>query len=162
MRKLISVLLCFSFVAGTSGCATGGYKLTRDWSRFVHGQNIIVRVLMYIIPIAPIGALITTIVDSVFFNLIDFWQGKVTANTLNFTKDNIRSGDSMQTLVLSETRQGDIEMTIDGKLQARVQNYLTLPVVQNFDASGKVVSTEPMWAKFSVESESMIAKLIAR
>src|SRR5688572_8030721 len=85
MQKLsfffLSSIACFT-MALTSGCASGGFKLTRQYARWVNSQNIILRIVLYILTFIVFA--VTLLIDAVVFNTIDFWEGKVSEGTYDF------------------------------------------------------------------------------
>ena len=124
----------------TTGCASGGYKLTRTYSSWVNSQQVILRVILYILTL-PVFA-VTLLIDGVVFNTMDFWNGQVSSGSYKFEKDQniyfvkhevlpnnlkrstikIQSGASgaVREIVLQELVSGEVEMYSDGVLQARV------------------------------------------
>jgi hypothetical protein len=83
-----SALAIYAVISGgiLSSCASGGSKLTRQIAQMVNSQQIIIRVIIYILAGALIFG-ITLLVDMVIFNTMDFWEGRVSANTYEFNKD---------------------------------------------------------------------------
>ncbi|MGE3683879.1 MAG: hypothetical protein AB7G93_19340 [Bdellovibrionales bacterium] len=163
-----SFLACF-MMSLTTGCASGGFKLTRQYARFVNRQMIVVRVILYLLTGVIFAA--TLLIDMVIFNTMDFWEGRVSAGSYEF-----KSGDKtyhahhevvpgtqlkrstlhvfdknkkrLQEVILSETPGGEIEMNVDGQLRARVRDISALPVASLFDGEGsfmgeKVVPVDP-------------------
>ncbi|MES2855133.1 MAG: hypothetical protein V4692_04685, partial [Bdellovibrionota bacterium] len=51
----------------------------------------------------------------------------------------------LQIVVLLETPAGEIEMSVDGVLRARVQDINSLPLVSAFDAKGQLVETKVLF-----------------
>lgn len=155
--SFLSAFVACSVMALATGCASGGFKLTREYAGFVNSQNVIVRVILYIL--TSIVFAVTMLVDLVIFNTMDFWEGKVSAGTYNFNqgdrtyvvqhelqngtalkRSTIRVMDTHQTLlqevVLLETPSGEIEMYVDQKLRSRVRGLSQLPVVSLYDKAG--------------------------
>ena len=151
-----SALLASLAIGLTTGCASGGFKLTRQYASFVNRQEIIIRIVLYLL--TGIVFAVTLWVDLVFFNTIDFWEGRVSQGTYDFKKDGktfvahhefidgtpLRrstlnafdpNGKQIQKVVLQETQGGQIEMFVDGKIRARVKNISSLPVATIFDGS---------------------------
>lgn len=159
--KSLSYLFAFvacSVMALTSGCVSGGFKLTRQYAGFVNSQHVILRVLIYIF--TGIIFFVTILVDMVYNNTVDFWDGKVSAGDYNFKggektyyvrheylpgsklrRSTINIKDlqekHLQEIVLSETPAGDIELYIDGKLRTRVHGIAETPIVSLFDENGR-------------------------
>lgn len=160
-----SVFFSFAFAACSIlalniGCASGGFKLTRDYARFVNSKNIILRIILYIF--TSIVFAVTMLIDMVIFNTIDFWQGKVSAGDYQYksgdktyfvhheyspegrrrSKIKVLNGEGrvMQEVVLAETESQEIEMYVDGRLRTRVSNVTSLPVAEIYDQRGDVVT----------------------
>ncbi len=159
-RALAMITLAF-FSAIATGCASGGYKLTRQYAGFVNKQNILVRILLYIFTSIVFG--ITMLVDLVVFNTMDFWNGKVSKGNYNFEKDGkmfavnhmitpegrrkshivVSDGNHqvLQDVVLSETEKKDIEIFVDGKLTGRVSDISSIPVATIYSPTGKAIES---------------------
>ncbi len=152
-----ALFACFA-IGLTTGCASGGFKLTRQYASFVNRQDIIIRVVLYLL--TGIIFAVTLWVDFVIFNTVDFWEGRVSQGTYDFKKDGkiyvahhefmgggtLRrstlqafgsDGKQIQKVVLQETTDGQIEMFVDGKIRARVHNLSSLPVASIFNGSGQ-------------------------
>ncbi|MEN0058493.1 MAG: DUF3332 family protein [Bdellovibrio sp.] len=150
-------------ISMTTGCASGGFKLTREYARWVNSKNIILRIVLYILTFAVFA--ITMLIDAVIFNTMDFWEGKVSQGTYDFTegqrsyhvKHEFQSGTPLkystievrdenqsllQTVVLKEMVSGDIELYVDGKLRSRVRDVTSLPVASFFDEKGSLVQED--------------------
>ena len=87
-KKALRIFLAATLLCGlgaNTGCASGGYKLTRRYATFVNHQNIIIRIVLYIL--TSIVFVATLLIDAVVFNTIDFWEGRVSANDYSFEKD---------------------------------------------------------------------------
>lgn len=151
-----------------SGCASGGYKITRQYSGWVNKQNIILRIVLYIL--TGIVYAVTLLIDAVIFNTMDFWQGRVSQGTYEFSKDEktyvathkihsesglkesriVITGKGLaksQEVVLRETAQSEIEVFIDGMLKGKVTDITAIPMLSLYDTSGKKVETRPLWAQ---------------
>lgn len=156
----LSSFVACAILALSTGCASGGYKITRQLSKWVNSQNIIIRIILYIF--AGLAWAITLLIDMVVFNTIDFWEGKISAGDYQFkdgektfyVKHEILPGSNLkkstiqikdlnekllQTVVLSQTVQGDIETYVDGQLRTAVTNINSLPIITNYNASGKMI-----------------------
>lgn len=160
-----AVMLFSALVMGlVSGCASGGFKLTRQYAGFVNKQNIIIRIVLYILTAVVFA--VTMLVDMVIFNTMDFWDGRVSQGTYNFEQDGMKyavhhsyaegrrkshieifnaEDKKVQDVVLTEIQNGDIELFVDGKLKNRVSDVSTLPLLTHFE-SGKVKSQENLWS----------------
>lgn len=156
----IGALLACSVMAMTTGCASGGFKLTRQYAGFVNKQMIVIRIILYLL--TGIVFLATLLIDMVIFNTMDFWEGRVSQGTYDFKegdktyqarhevmpetnlkRSTIKIFDKNHTLlqevVLRETPSGEIEMAIDGKVRSRVRNLLGIPTALIFDERGGIV-----------------------
>lgn len=130
------------------GCASGGYKLTRTYAQFVNKQNIILRIVLYIL--TGIVFAVTLLIDAVIFNTMDFWNGRVSANDYQFEKDgqlfivkhsykgvdkNLRNteiqvfkkelfevGTAEVTLEISELASGKIELKENGVVKKTIDS----------------------------------------
>lgn len=153
---------CFIMMFAT-GCASGGYKLTRSYAGFVNKQNIILRVVLYIL--TGIVFAVTLLIDAVVFNTMDFWEGKVSAGSYKFQdgdktfhvrheivpgtelrRSTIHIVDEKETVLqvvaLNEAPNGQIEMYVNGKLRTRVNGIKELPVVSQYDADENLISEQ--------------------
>jgi hypothetical protein len=157
-----SVIACF-FMALSVGCASGGFKLTRQYAGFVNKQDLIIRIVLYILTGVVFAA--TMLIDMVFFNTMDFWEGRVSAGDYMFNQgektyhahhevlpeSNLKRSTIevfsaekklLQTVMLQETKAGEIEFYVDGKLRTKVRDISNLPIASIYDAKGKLVSEE--------------------
>ena len=147
-------------MALTAGCASGGFKLTRQYAGWVNSQQLIIRIILYILTAVVFA--VTLLIDAVIFNTMDFWEGRVSSGTYHFNsedkvyqvKHELQPGEGklklstirvmdqknelLQVVVLKETSSGEIEMFVDGKIRARVQSINDAPVALAFDKEGKV------------------------
>jgi hypothetical protein len=163
MGKLLFYISGFtaSFImAATTGCASGGFKLTREYAGWVNSKSTILRVILYILTFVVFA--ITLLIDVVYYNTMDFWDGRVSAGTYNFEgegktfvvhhefmsgtglkrstieiKDRLQN--KLQEVVLSETVNGEIEMYVDGKLRTRVRDIHSLPVASIYSENGELL-----------------------
>ena len=104
MKKLwVKPLLCVTALSvamlATAGCASGGFKLTREYARWVNSKNIILRIILYILTAVVFA--VTMLIDLVVFNTMDFWNGTVSQGDYKFkgeeasrTNDRIYRGRS--------------------------------------------------------------------
>jgi hypothetical protein len=145
-----------------AGCASGGFKLTRQYAGFVNRQDLIIRILLYIF--TSVVFAITMIIDLVAFNTMDFWEGRVSQGTYEFNSADkkfvahhevlpgtqlkrstidvySKQGDKLQTVVLRETAQHQIEVLVDGHMRMRVDHIRDIPVASRFDVRGILVGT---------------------
>lgn len=145
---LSAMFACTLMSLGT-GCASGGFKLTRQYAGFVNKQDLIIRIVLYLL--TGIVFAVTLMVDMVLFNTMDFWEGRVSAGDYKFNDggktfqvrheyqpdSNLKKstilvsdakGTRLQEVILKETISSEIEMYIDGKLRSRVRNISDMPV----------------------------------
>lgn len=143
-KNTIKLYLIAMFTLGFGlnlGCASGGFKLTRKYAQFVNSQNIIIRIVLYILTSVVFAA--TLLIDAVVFNTMDFWEGRVSAGEHTFEKDgklyavkhfysgekNLRNtqiqvfdkdthgvGKAESVILLSETEDGQVNVFENGKL----------------------------------------------
>ena len=160
VKPLFYLAAFITCASGMSGCASGGYKLTRQYARFVNSQNIIVRIVLYIL--TSVVFFVTLLVDVVINNTIDFWQGRVSAGSYDFkdgektyhVRHEVLPGSKLksstikildknnvqiQEVALKETSFGEIEIFVDGKIRGRVHGIDDIPVASIFDSNGKIV-----------------------
>lgn len=156
---LASFLAC-GFMALNTGCASGGFKLTRQYAGFVNKQQLIIRIILYILTGIVFAA--TLLIDLVIFNTMDFWEGRVSAGEYNFkdgdktfyVQHSFQPGTKLkhsvikvsspelkvpQEVVLNETASGEIEVFIDGKLRSKVHSLSAIPMASIYNESGKRV-----------------------
>ncbi len=152
--RLLKFIFCVVLLGGTGlqlGCASGGYKMTRKFSGFVNKQNIIIRIILYIVAVPIYG--ITLALDAVIFNTMDFWEGRVSANTYNFEKDGQKyivkhfykgeeklrntqitfqseAGEKQKELLISEAPDGRIKVYVDGKFEMIIKDINDLPLLK--------------------------------
>lgn len=162
MIKSICLLVAVIIGVGTSGCASGGYKLTRQYARFVNSKNILIRIILYIF--TSIVFVATIIIDSVVFNTMDFWNGTVSQGTFEdiqgdkkFTaqhsvdENNLKrsvitvttlGGEKLQEVVLQETTDAQIQVWVDGQLNAQIENIHQFPIAKHLGKNGAVTHEE--------------------
>lgn len=169
MRSLFFYVASFiacGLMALTTGCASGGYKLTRTYARWVNKQNVILRIIIYLL--TSIVFAVTFLIDSVVFNTMDFWQGTVSGGNFDFQdgdrnyhashevmpgtqlkRSTITVTDKdkklLQTVVLKETLTGEIELYVDGNLRTKVRDIASLPIATYYDASGKMLDEKALF-----------------
>lgn len=155
-----SFLAC-GMMALSTGCASGGYKITRGYASWVNSKSIIIRIILYIFTSFVFA--ITLLIDAVVFNTMDFWNGTISGGKFEFkdgektyqVKHEVLPGSllkrstiqvlgsdhmKLQTIVLNETSSGEIELSIDGKLRSRVRNINSIPVASIYDLQGQLVT----------------------
>lgn len=163
MKRKIGYLGAFISCAILSlsigGCASGGYKLTRQYARWVNSQNLILRIIIYLL--TGIVFAVTLLIDAVVFNTMDFWNGTVSQGTFEFSgegknyvaKHELQPGTTLkkstiqvmdnhksllQTVILNEVAGGKIELYIDGKLRGMVNNIDSIPYVSHYNTKGEL------------------------
>lgn len=143
-----------------SGCASGGYKLTRKYSQWVNSNHIIIRVIVFLVTMPLYGILL--LIDAVIFNTIDFWTGTVAKGTYEFNKGDktyvvthdikdglrnslikITNADKTQnTIEIRETATHEIEMYRDGQIQAKASSLNALPLITQYKEDGKTIASQ--------------------
>jgi hypothetical protein len=182
MQRFLSKTLFYmgfasaAFLSMATGCASGGYKLTRQYAGWVNSQNVILRVIIYILTMVVFA--VTILIDTVVFNTMDFWNGRVSQGDYNF-KDGEKTyfvrheilpgsglkrstiqvsdlnGKHLQEVVLSQTPQGEIIMTVDGVERTKVKDITGIPVASIYGADGKLVEQKALWF---TGSDSLVAQ----
>mgnify|MGYP001086997268 CR=1 FL=1 len=171
-------LLASAMIAMTSGCASGGYKLTRQYARWLNSQQLILRIILYIL--TSVVFVVTIVIDSVIFNTMDFWEGRVSAGDYEFKKDGKTyyvkhevlpesglkrssiqvtdtDGSTLQNLVLAETANKEIELYVDGKLRARVRDIESVPTASLFDRNGTLIDDKFVLPVAAPQTQSLAA-----
>lgn len=159
-------------VSLTTGCASGGFKLTRKYAGFVNKQHIILRIVLYIL--TSIVFVVTLLVDMVVFNTMDFWEGRVSQGTYKFEQDDAtyivqhikheetglresiiqvqsKSNKPNREIILRETIENKIMVFVDGRVKATVDNIHMLPTVTLFNSKGEILEKRELF------KESVIA-----
>ena len=154
-------LAACGFMALSTGCASGGFQLTRKYAGFVNKQHIIIRIVLYLL--TGIVYAVTLLIDMVIFNTIDFWEGRVSAGEYNFkqgertfhVRHEVLPGSTLkkstiqvlnkdqslaQTVILQQTLSGEIELHVDGVLRSKVRDIHSLPVATIYSAKGAFVA----------------------
>jgi Domain of unknown function (DUF3332) len=161
----VSSFLACTIMALSTGCASGGFKITRDFAGWVNTKHIVLRCILYILTL-PVFAVLM-LIDLVIFNTIDFWEGRVSQGTYEF-KDGDKTyfvkheilpgsrlkrstiqlvganGQQIQESLLRETLTGEIEYLVDGKLRSRVSNISSLPIATIFDSNEKLLEEKAL------------------
>lgn len=182
LLKPVFFILAFvasGVVAISTGCSSGGFKLTRQYARWVNSQNIILRIVIYLL--TGIVFLFTILADMVIFNTIDFWSGTVSGGSYEFKKDGntfyvnheFQPGTQLkkstievknskeelqQTVVLLETPSHEIQLWVDGKLRTTVENINSFPIAKIFNAQGVVVDEQAPLMMSTPNSARILAK----
>ncbi|MEK6554928.1 MAG: DUF3332 family protein [Bdellovibrionota bacterium] len=164
--RLGIMLFAAGIMSLATGCASGGFKLTRSYAGFVNKQNIILRIILYIL--TSIVFAVTMLIDMVVFNTMDFWNGRVSQGDYKFDQDgtayavnhkildnglrrshievfNQETNTKIQDVVLQETPEFDIEVFVNGKLKGRVADISSVPQVSLFNSKGEA-TTRPLWS----------------
>lgn len=159
-----------------SGCVSGGFSMTRSYAEYVNGQrNPVLRVVIYIL--TGIVFFVTILADVIYYNTVDFWNGRISAGDYSFDKGDRtyyahhevapmtklksstirvhdKTGKLLQTVVLQETISGDVELFVDGVKRCQVKNISEMPVATIFDQKGTVVGTEFIAAPVVAQSSN--------
>ncbi len=161
-------------MALSAGCASGGFKLTRQLAGWVNSQQIIIRIIIYIL----VGAIVfgvTLLIDAVVFNTIDFWEGRVSQGDYLFQQGereyHVRhevlpetqlrrstieikdlQGKTLETQVLTENAAGEIEMTVNGVKRVAVRDVKTLPMARLFNERGEIESEKNVLASMPLSA----------
>lgn len=122
-----------------TGCASGGFKLTRQYAGFVNKQDLIIRIILYILTMVVFA--VTVLIDAVIFNTMDFWEGRVSQGTFQFkegektfvaehsfqdggklrqSRITITENEKVQEILLKETASGTIEVFENGAFKVAV------------------------------------------
>lgn len=175
---LSAAVIASAILATTSGCVSGGFKLTREYARWVNSKNIVLRVVLYILTFVVFA--VTMIIDTVVFNTIDFWEGRVSQGNYEFQKDGktffvkhevapatglrqstIRIVNSksqlLQEVLLLETANQKVQLFVDRRLRTEVSDIHSLPMLTNLTAKGKVESSQPLWMVLPSHAEEKVA-----
>lgn len=130
--------------ASLAGCASGGFKLTRDYAGWVNRQNIVLRIVLYIL--TGVVFAVTMLIDLVIFNTMDFWEGRISQGEYNFNQDgrmyavrhklDAKSGlreskiiitgsglSKAQEILIKESRKDEIELFVDGVRKDYASGY---------------------------------------
>ena len=166
-KFVLTLVLSFS-MAVISGCASGGFKLTRSYAQFVNKQNIFLRIILYIL--TSVVFAVTMLIDMVVFNTMDFWEGRVSAGDYQFaegektyfvqhrilpegslkqSKIQVFSSAKklLQTVELAETKNGEIELRVDGVLRTQVKDISSLPIASFYSAKGSFIEDKIVLAE---------------
>src|SRR5690606_10112033 len=85
-----------------------GFKITRQYARFVNSQMIVLRIILYIL--TSIVFAVTLLVDMVVFNTIDFWNGTVSQGDYEF-KDGGKTYHARHEILPSKLKQSTIKIS---------------------------------------------------
>jgi len=147
-------------VSGLTGCASGGFKMTRQYAGFVNKQNIVLRIILYIL--TGVVFAVTMLLDVVIFNTMDFWDGRVSQGTFKFegegktyfvehkllennlkqSRITIVSAEKTQEVLMKQTQAGSIQVFLDGRLQNEVKDIGLVPTLVSFDQRGQVKASK--------------------
>ena len=124
----------------TTACSTGGYKLARAYSKWLHSQGTFLRIVLYLTITAPV-IIVAFVVDTLIFNVVDFWTGTVSAKNEVIEKDGMRvmiahsrtplrksvitmipKEGATSVIELRETAQHSVEVYRDGVKKAEMEN----------------------------------------
>lgn len=161
MVLVVSAFLSAGLMVATSGCASGGYSISRSFAGWINKNNILLRIVLYIF----LGGafLFTLVADLLVMNTIDFWTGKVSQGTYEFkdaektfvvkhslqgdlhqTHIEIKNsqGKKLQDILMKETARLEVEYYLDGVLKAKFDNIESVPRVTQFDRKGRIFKQE--------------------
>lgn len=165
-KKIILVFSAFlsaGLAMVTTGCASGGYSLSRGLAGWINKQNIFLRIILYLF----IGGafFFTILLDMLIFNTVDFWTGRVSAGTYEF-KDakrvyvvnhsfegdlhrtqilvNDLDGKKIGEVLLKETASHEVEYFENGNLKAKFDGIESVPRVTRFDDKGQILKQEAL------------------
>jgi hypothetical protein len=166
----VTCLAAWTAIIGglNTGCASGGYKLTRQYAGFVNKQNLILRVVLYLLTGIVFAA--TMLIDLVIFNTMDFWEGRVSQGTYNFNKDGVTyvaehslqpgglrqskittlNGDVRQEMILRETAARKIQVVVDGVLKGEVSDLNELPKLTLYNSNGQSLGSQLLFADHQI------------
>ncbi len=156
-----------------SGCASGGFKLTRQYAGWVNSQMIIIRIVIYLL--TGIVFAVTMLIDAVVFNTMDFWEGRVSQGDYLFNQgekvfqvkheilpeSQLRrstietrdlQGKLIQVTVMMETTAGEIELIVDGVKKAVVRDLKTFPTALLMNERGETVREESVLASMPLSA----------
>lgn len=153
-------------VLATTGCASGGWKITRQYAQFVNKQSLIIRIILYILTLVVFA--VTIAIDAIIFNTMDFWEGRVSQGIYQFNKDGRQyvahhsyqenklrvsrleiseNGKLLQEVILRETPDQKIDVIVDGVKKAEVDSINSVPNLSYFDAKGVKTYSAPMFTE---------------
>lgn len=169
----LSSFLACGLMAVASGCASGGFKLTRQYAGWVNSQMIILRIVIYLL--TGIVFAVTLLIDAVVFNTMDFWEGRVSQGDYLFqqgervfhvkhevlpegglrrstieTKD--LQGKTLEVTVVAENSNGEIELLVNGVKKATVNDLQALPMASIYNERGEVTRVENVLATMPIGS----------
>jgi hypothetical protein len=160
-KAWISLLLFIFPALSLQNCASGGFKLTRQYAGWVNSQNLILRIILYIL--TSVVFAVTLLIDAVIFNTMDFWNGRVSQGTYEFEKEGkkyvvthsyheqglrqsiiqVSHSDKTEVILIKETAKSTIELWQNGTLTGQVENLDTLPVWTSKQAGqSKLLATD--------------------
>jgi hypothetical protein len=163
MRKLKFVPLMLLALAGTlalQSCMAGGWHLTRKLAAWNNAFSIVPRILIYVAFFVLQVYTITSIVDAFWFNIGDFWNGRVTASNQKYHKKGMevtvvnvrdplrhttitsRKGERVvSTVELKEVDSGKVAMYVNGMLRGEVSSIRDVDLnLVLYKEDGKTVS----------------------
>lgn len=159
LYRLGTATACLMMMFNT-GCVSGGWELTRDYSNWINSKKVGLRVVLYLL--TSLVFVITMFIDVFINNTVDFWKGKTSDSSTVFHKDGksifvqhetnpetqlkkstivIKENDKLlQTIVLKETANLEIELIVDGALHTKVESIdQAFPLFSSFDKDGKMI-----------------------
>lgn len=154
LKSWFSLMLFLVPAMSLQNCASGGFKLTRQYAGWVNSQNLILRIILYIL--TSVVFAVTLVIDAVIFNTMDFWNGRVSQGTYEFEKDGkkyivthsyhgqglrqsaiqVSHLDKTELILIKETAQNTIELWQNGTFTGCVEHIDTVPLWSD-NLSGK-------------------------
>ena len=179
MFYVLSMIAC-GFIALTTGCASGGFKLTRQYAGWVNSQNVFIRIIVYLL--TGVVFAVTMLIDFVVFNTMDFWNGRVSQGTYDFQKDDktyqvrheiipgtdlkkstivVRDQNQkqLQEVILEQTAQNEIILMVDGKLKSKVTDIQSIPMMSLFDSAGNVSEKKALIGEINPMEAAYLAQM---
>jgi predicted methyltransferase MtxX (methanogen marker protein 4) len=121
---------------------------------------------------------VTMLVDLVYNNTMDFWEGRVSQGIFEFNKDgktfvanheilpgnlkrstiDVKNKENqlLQKVVIQQLASGEIEVVVDGTTRARVRDILSLPIASMFNSEGRLIEEKVLL--FDVPMKTIAAK----
>lgn len=169
----LAALAACGVLSLTTGCVSGGFKLTRQYAGWVNSQMIILRIVIYLL--TGIVFAVTMLIDVVVFNTMDFWEGRVSQGDYLFQKGervyHVRhevrpegglrrstietkdlQGRLLETTVVAETDRSEIELIVNGVKKATVNDLQALPMASIYNERGEIARVENVLASMPLSS----------
>ncbi|MBL8994902.1 MAG: DUF3332 family protein [Spirochaetia bacterium] len=140
-RLVTFTLLALAGTMTLQSCLSGGWKITRMVAKWNNGFAVFPRILIYIAFFLLQVYTITSLIDGIVFNTIDFWNGTISAMNYKYQKDGMdvavvhsrfplrrsvittSKGDVVKSVVeVNELENGKIALVINGVLRGEFKN----------------------------------------